>query len=211
MRRYVPLLLVALVLVVDGYVHGIWTDRWRPSQEVQAAADRLQQVPMSFGDWEGFERAPLSEREVAQAGFAGYVMRTYRNQRTGAAVNVLLACGRSGPLAVHTPDVCYRGAGFLMITPQEQHKDKHGDFWQAQFGKPDSSEPAQLRILWSWNSDGTWQAPDNPRLTFPGGRPLYKLFLIHEMLPDDASADTVVREFIADMLPALRTSLFPKS
>src|SRR5262245_10682764 len=115
MMRSLPILLAAGLLALDGYVYGLWTNRWQTSQAIPAAVARLDQVPMAFGDWQGENLEPLSAREVEQAGFEGYISRVYKNRRTGSALNVLLACGRAGPMSVHTPDVCYRGRGYQAI------------------------------------------------------------------------------------------------
>jgi Protein of unknown function (DUF3485) len=214
MMKSVPLVLAGIILAMDGYVHGLWTDRWQLSKELELAAARLRQVPMALGDWQGESNPPISQREVEQAGFQDYVSRRYQNQRTGAVVTILLACGRPGPLAVHTPDICYRGAGFQALQAPARHVENYGpdnaeaEFWKGQFGKPDSSEPMQQRILWSWSARGVWKAPDNPRLAFGGAAALYKLYVVYQMFPNDPRADEICRDFVAQLLPRLGKSLF---
>src|SRR4051812_10903743 len=109
--RTLVLAIAAAVVAADGYVHGLWTQRWQSSPELAQAVDRLDLLPSTVGDWRGTDHRKLQDREVQQAGFAGHVHQSYRRP-DGAVVSVLLACGRAGPLSVHTPEVCYGGAGF---------------------------------------------------------------------------------------------------
>lgn len=214
MCRFVLLIVVAAILLFDGYVHGLWTERWGASVDAELAAERLHEIPMSFGDWQGQAKEPLAERETAQAGFRAHCVRVYTNRRTGSAVSILLACGRPGPLSVHTPDVCYRGRGYQNAAAPVQCPATAadgtvvGDVWKCQFGKADVATPAQLRVFWTWNSNGAWKAPTNPRMTFAGATALYKLYVIHEFIPNDPRTEPVGAEFLAELLPQLTNCLF---
>jgi len=64
---------------------------------------------------------------------------------------------------------------------------------------------AALRIRWSWSRGGSWQAPDNPRLTFAGSSVLYKLYVIVYM--DDVKESVKEdpgNDFIRALLPELQ-------
>ena len=215
MIKSLSILLAGAILVLDGYVHGLWTDRWQTSQEPEAAAVKLDQVPMVIGDWQGEANPPLEPRVVEQAGFRGHLNRRYKNQRNGAVMSILLACGPPGPLAVHTPDICYRGAGYEALSSPARHVESCGppsteaEFWKARFGKPAANMPGQLRILWSWSASGAWKAPSNPRLTFGGAAALYKLYVIQQVFPGDSHADEISSDFVRQLLPQLNKSLFP--
>lgn len=215
MYRYLPIALVAALLLADGFVHGRWTNRWQPSLELQAASARLERVPMVLGDWQGEALKPISERETQQAGFTAYVNRTYKNYQTGAVVNILLACGRAGPIAVHTPEICYRGAGYQVAAGKSKRVEKAGgmtaELWQANFTKGDPSSPLQLKVLWCWNKGDAWKAPDNPRMAFAGNAALYKLYVVQETMRDDQEASKACADFLGALLPQLNRSLFPKS
>src|SRR5688572_21527023 len=94
-----------------GAVQGVWSDRWNFGSEPEASASRLEGIPKHVGEWDGTD-GQLNAQELAIGEIVGYVHRRYTNRRTGEAVTVLLSCGRSGPLSVHTPDVCYGGQGY---------------------------------------------------------------------------------------------------
>src|SRR5262249_21192590 len=152
-----------------GYLGGAWGGR--SQRELDQAAARVAEAPLAFGDWKGTP-LDLDAKTVDMAGFSGHAVRRYENRRTGAVVHVLLACGRPGPLSVHTPEICFGGAGFAMsgeparFTPD----DRPGapEFFKATFGKAKSAAPEKLRALWAWNKGGAWRVSDNPRWTFAG-------------------------------------------
>src|SRR5262245_45471716 len=87
------------------------TDRWKPHAGLEDAAARLENVPIDFGEWRG-KRQKLDDEGFTRFGIKNYFACEYRHARTGFTVSVLLVCGRSGPISVHTPDVCYKAIGF---------------------------------------------------------------------------------------------------
>src|SRR5215210_7531380 len=116
MLRMFPAVLAIVTVLASGVVHGLWTDRWGMAEEPMAAAARLDQLPLDLGDWQG---QPL-DFEPSQLGpVAGYLYRRYVNQRNGASVSVSLLCGRPGPVAIHTPDVCYVASGYQAAPARE--------------------------------------------------------------------------------------------
>lgn len=44
---------------------------------------------------------------------------SYVHRTNGRAAAAMLMCGRPGPIAVHTPDVCYPGAGYRQVGPRK--------------------------------------------------------------------------------------------
>jgi hypothetical protein len=215
MLRTIPLLgITATLTFLSGYVHGLWTDRWGDSPELQEAVARLERVPTKVGDWDGHEEQ-LDPRATRRAGFRGYVTRRYENRRTGATVHLLLACGRSGPLSVHTPEVCYRGSGYAQVgrlrkhAPTPAESSAPAEFWTARFSKGAAAAPPQLAVLWAWSAGRGWLAPDNPRLTFAGAPALYKLYVVNATSPAEGSGvDGTCQEFLRQLLPELDKAIF---
>src|SRR5690348_2531079 len=115
MGRTIAQLVALAVVVASGVAHGLWTGRWGQPHQLEPAVARLGRVPAAVGDWEGRE-LPLNRQTLAVAEVAGHVSRRYQNSRTGESVLMLLVCGRPGPISVHTPDVCYEGAGYAART-----------------------------------------------------------------------------------------------
>jgi Protein of unknown function (DUF3485) len=100
----------AIIILTNGAVEGLLTNRWHRPVELDTGIARVTRVPMTIGDWHA-QSEELDESVLTRAGIEGYLYRHYENQLSGKKVTVLLMCGRPGPLSVHTPDICYRGAG----------------------------------------------------------------------------------------------------
>ncbi|MCI0458956.1 MAG: EpsI family protein [Gemmataceae bacterium] len=214
MKHGLQLVSVAALIAVSGYVHGVWTDRWSVSQELQAAVGRLGRVAPTIGDWQS-QPLEMDPRQRDRAGVVGYLFRNYQHARTGKSVLVLVACGRPGPLSVHTPEICYVGAGYTMADPARYTSPAAGrpgtDFWTARFTKAGDLVPSRLRLYWSWCGSEGWQAPDSPRRQFAGLGWLYKLYVIQELTHSDERVDEeVCRAFLQQLLPELDRALRPE-
>jgi hypothetical protein len=214
MRKTLSIIvIVAALLVLDGLVYGLWTNRWRSPEALLTATARLEQIPMVIGDWQGQPGKALEDREVQLAGFSGYVARSYHHRINGNSFTVLLACGPAGPLSVHSPEICYGGAGYeaLKETGKRTEPAIEAELWQARFGKPESTASGELRVLWTWNVAGAWMAPDNARFAFAGAPVVYKLYVVQQTTQGDESSDRACSEFLEKLLPELNRRLFPAS
>ncbi len=203
----------AVALIVGaGLVHGAWTARWRPSPALEALAARFESVPMVIRDWNGtaFE-LPAGDR--AKAGAVACLVRTYSNPIRGVSVSVLLFGGLPGMISTHTPDVCYRGAGYTLDSPSVLERREGPDGHRAEFrtalAERGGTNPSVLRIFWGWNASEGWLAPDDPRWEFSHKRALCKLYVVRE------TAGAVVdpehdpcNDFLSVFLPELDRILF---
>jgi len=211
--RTVPLLVALAVVLAAGLLHGIGTDRWRQSPDLQFAISRIHDLPERVGDWQA---APLEMdiAELRQAGAEGWWLRRFTNARTGEIVSILLLCGPTRYMAIHRPEDCYRGAGYEIAAPPAPLtiSDRADLFWTARFRKSDAIGVSQLRICWSWFADGRWQAPDSPRLTFAGIPVLYKLYAICELSePTEPTTGDSSVELLRLLVPELSRLLSPAS
>src|SRR5947209_1581301 len=98
------------LLLFSGLVHGLWTDRWSEQLDLGEAAQVLGRLPQDFGNWHGDD---LDMENDPRLGLVGILSRRYTNTTTGKVLTLFLACGRPGPVATHTPDVCYVCQGFV--------------------------------------------------------------------------------------------------
>src|SRR5262245_44831048 len=94
------------VLLASGVLHGLWSGRWQFSDEASKATERLEQVSLAIGDWDGDEHE-IDSRQIRAAGATGYLSRRYVNRQTGEVIWCTVLCGPPGPIAVHPPDVCF--------------------------------------------------------------------------------------------------------
>lgn len=213
--RTAQLAAAAAFLILAGLVRGSWTDRWTTSRDVEEAVARLRHVPKEFGDWKGTDQE-MDPRQIKQAEAAGYLSRRYENRRTGAAVSILLLCGRTGPMTHHTPDICYPSSGFELVTTpgrgpllRVDGSARPVEMMMATLFKP-GVVPIDLRISWAWSATGGWRAPDNPRWTFASSRKLYKLYIIRDLSTGSGGGrEDHGFEFMKEFLPQLDRALFP--
>jgi hypothetical protein len=212
MIRGFPLLIGLAIVAVVALVQGGWTQRWEKSVELESAVQRLAAAPDDLGSW----KAELSELEadaLAAAGAQGSWVRRYTDERTGASVQIILLCGRPGPMSVHRPEHCYRGAGYDMLAdpiPCTIPGERPAYCWTTRFRKEESSGDVTLRIFWTWLSDDGWRAPDSPRLAFAHLPALYKLYAIRELpsRPERPELDPTL-DLLRQLLPALSSALRP--
>lgn len=207
MMRSLTLTALAVVLViVHGLVHGWWTDRWSTSTELQARVARLEFVPETLGEWES-KPHQLDAKRLEIGEIKGYLLRRYVHRQRKTAVWLLIVCGHPRSITVHTPDVCYRGAGYELVGPEQKRtidaKDVTGEFWFGSFRRAEEAT-ANLHIWWSWNEGNGWRAPAYPRFTFGGVKALYKLYVIRE----GVGAKGPEEEFLQTLLPPLERALF---
>jgi hypothetical protein len=224
MAKLLPLLIGGALVLGTGVLDGLWTGRWYEDPSLEKAAARLENVPTKVGDWEmvADESESLQDEDVTRAGIVKHCLRRYRNQHNHRQVTVLLVCGRPGPVSAHTPDVCYQGAGYTLVSGPTSYvvparagaTDYPFKGIRVRSTMPD--QPAELRVLWSWLADGSssdaasggWKAPDEPRFRFAHCRVLYKLYVVRQ----ENSTETPGREdpglaFLQAFLPALDEAL----
>ncbi len=70
-RRFIIPVAVAVILIAgQAYLQGIWTQRWGQedvSADIQTFAERMKNIPTSFGDWESVD-SPIEQRELDASG-----------------------------------------------------------------------------------------------------------------------------------------------
>jgi hypothetical protein len=212
MKRILPALAALALILAVGLLHGMWTNRWGMPWQLEQAIERVKSVPRSVADWEGHD-LELDAGELAQVGIPGFLYRTYVQRGTGRQVDVLLVCGRPGPVCVHTPDVCLRGAGY-QIGDQTNYRLQGPDaqFRTAGMRKKTPTAIFALRVDWAWSATGRWWVPDNPRWTLGHYPVLYKLYVLQAARgaadPPKAGCND---EFLRAFLPQLNKCLFPSS
>ncbi|MBX9580895.1 MAG: EpsI family protein [Gemmataceae bacterium] len=216
-----PVVAAVAVVAGVGYAYGVFTDRWGPSGQLEqavAALAKVKDAPPAAGEWAAAESpAQKIEDDVLKlGGIKEYMHQGYANPKTGELVSVLIVCGRGGPISVHTPDICYAGAGFRQIAPEKPVGVEVGGqrqmFQTARFAKPGGVDQDQLEIFWAWSKDGrTWDAPENPRMAFARLPAVYKMYVVRNIHPTPAKTDdgAASRAFLEAAIPAIGNALAP--
>jgi hypothetical protein len=190
-------LISLLVLAGNGLLHGLWSHRWEGwrSASSQAAAARVEQIPLSVGDWEGVR---VEEDLEATAGistefYQGVTVR-YVNRNDGSTVLVFLSCGGTDDQVSHTPRVCYTVNGFECPRPDLRVSVPNGDnpaqeFWASNFTRPSEVAPVHVRVFWALSDGSGWQVPPNPRRTYRRSAIVYKCYAIRRLTTLDEPLD----------------------
>jgi hypothetical protein len=88
----------------------------------------------------------------------------------------------------------------------------HGSFWVANFEKSAAPLTQPLRVTWSWNASGDWDAAGSPRFRFARDPVLYKLYLIQDLSRlDDPDAKESCKHFMASFLPEVQKRIFAQT
>jgi hypothetical protein len=134
----------------------------------------------------------------------GYVNRQYVNQETGDVVNLAVITGPPGPTAVHTPEICYSSRDYSIARERERTliADKEGNahtFWATVF---ESNNPLaeRLCVFFAWSDGGNWIASKSPRFEFAGSQKLFKLQLAGRIDPSTDASESVIADFIRELL-----------
>jgi hypothetical protein len=198
---------VVAMTVGAGVMHGRWTNRWGHRPDILSASVRLEQLPMAIGEWQAKDDDPMDPATERLLQCAGKVNRVYENDRTGERVSVAVLLGPAGPIAVHTPEVCYSSQNYRVESDRRRWQVNDAvqpgdEFWDLRMQSNDVSA-APFRVLYGWTLDKQWHATENPRFTFGGSSYLYKLQLAGPVPGEDQKADAC-RDFLDAFLPVLR-------
>jgi len=156
---------LALVLL-GGVAHGVLSNRWGVSEDIQALGGQLRTIPMEIGPWKCEEEGKLDDKVADTLEAKGYISRVYVHQATGEAVNVFMVFGPKGPIAVHTPEVCY-SARAVNQTEERQavpcdYDGRDGTIWKLGF-ETNTIDKRKMSVYYGWTEGGPWQAANRPR------------------------------------------------
>lgn len=191
--RYALLLAAGLgITIATGVVCGRISQRWGPVPDMLAAADHLRTFPVNIGSWQLSEEVTMPELIVDTLHCAGYVSRKYVDRRTGDEISLAIIVGPSGPVSVHTPEICYSSQAYTIEEPRKAKElvdvagNRHA-FWFTTFSS-NVAIAEELRVYYGWSADRTWNASESPRFEFAGKPMLFKLQIAAEVPPLHADA-----------------------
>jgi hypothetical protein len=212
--------LTLFVLGATTYYQGMATERWsnhNDSEELTAMAEKMKDVPLLFGEWEGriIPDTDESLEGYKKAKVKAHVDVDFRHTRTGDVMRVTLVCGHRNHVARHTPDQCMIGAGFDRVDENMTFKASTDvgmvNGRTQQFMKRGEDGVVNQRMIWTWSRDGRWVGPqaDN-RVSFSSHPAWYKLYVTMPVSGSRTKAsDEDMKPFVKDFIPALSKVLFP--
>lgn len=202
-------LAVAVGLIFfGGVLHGQWSNRWGVKPDVIALGEKLKTIPMTIGEWTCQEESKLDKNveqllEVNET--KAYISRVYVHQSTGEAVNVFVIFGPKGPVAVHTPEVCYSGKDVRQISNRDavgmDIDGIPGELWKLGF-ETNGFDKRKMAVYYGWSDGGPWTAAVNPRFW----RTDY-LYKIQTACMASGNKEDSTDEFFKVFLPELRKQM----
>lgn len=209
--------LLAVATLAAGWMHDSMTNRWGPRGSLRTAGERLARpLPERVGNWQLRRENEIGEDVTRILQCPAYVSRTYEHVETGDVVLVALLLGPAGPIAVHTPEVCYSSNDYSMASERKETAitDSSGGshaFWEVTAKSKGIDKPS-LRVLYGWSRGTNWEAATWPRFAYGGAPYLYKLQLASPVQRSDAPADfDPCQDFLSQFLAQSQAQLIDPS
>ncbi len=170
-----------------------------------------QAIPETIGDWQQTGTRELGENAQSMLQCFTDEIRVYENSQTGRQIQVALIFGPSGPVSVHTPDICYSSREYRAlddrqhVAPENQLLDDQ--FWAIDF-EPRSLEGGALKSIYGWSTDGHWQAPEVSRFAYAGEPYLFKVeFAARGDSIEQLNEDESILDFVGQYCSLFRKQL----
>lgn len=205
LKRFLVVLAIGLgITITTGAVCGRVSQRWGPVPDLVAAADHLNTMPAVIGSWRLVKEDKLTDHVIQTLQCAGYVNRTYRNQANGDEVTLAIIVGPTGPISVHTPEICYSSQAYSIEEPREPRKVESGigkasTFWCTRF-RSTNATAEELCVYYAWGTGEDWQASESPRFEFAGNKMLFKLQMASLVPPGHLNERNACDDFLKELL-----------
>lgn len=227
MKKFSPYIGVALLVVITcltGYLQGNMTNRFGLPEDMNEAAHKLENLrkileskEYSFGErgkWRMSGTSKMSVLVVETLECREYINASFTNSEVpGLQINGFIILGPPGPVAVHTPEICYSSKDYDITDERERVKifpkgPQDDEFWGLTL-RSKQVDADILRVYYAWANYGPWTAPDIPRITYGGGSKLFKMQLAVK-LPPDAKLEQgdACQDFLQAFLPVVNGQLF---
>jgi hypothetical protein len=198
-------------LLLAGGFHGFLDGRWSDRPNLEQTGARLNELPANCGDWELISDTKLDDKSEEILQCYGSVVREYLKPSTGDRVNVFVVFGPRGPIAVHTPEVCYSSTGTESVGDRVPESllvggNKH-QLWKVQFRKANTQSAPHLEVWYGWSDGSVWHAAKHPRVWMTD-----RLYKIQAAGPPAGlgEATSPVEDFLEVFLPALNNDAIRK-
>lgn len=226
MLKYMPFIVVGIVVVpLTAFQWNKMDWVWGENTAAMQCAYLLEtRIPQEFGDWVGVDQQ-VDPQILDIAGADGYISRAYTNQQTNQTVVIWFIVGHFREISRHTPDFCYKAAGFQQVERDQLHRFEVdglpvSTFRTAKFYAEPGGLPNYQRVFWGWwrpdpldeaqsvsDVEIQWSAPEEPRVDFGFCRALYKLYLTANSTEEELPDESVCKEFASEFLPIVDQAL----
>lgn len=208
---------IICVLVLTGTLLGGFLPRRQSAGDSakllsRAAAKLDRPLPERIGAWRLLLEGKLEPDVARILQCPAYINRVYVHERTGDRVSVAVLLGPGGPIAVHTPEICYSSQDYKLDGERTLRKltDKQGNeqtFWAVDF-QPNRDTGSPMRVLYGWSDGSHWEAPADPRYDHAWRPYLYKL-QIGGPVTSNVADFKPCQDFLTQFIELVRPQLLP--
>ena len=202
----IALATVLSLTLTSGLVHGYLDARWTTGPDIDAIAAQLPALPEQVGPWVRVSDQELDPAAQRLLRCYGYLIREYWKPETGERVSVAVLLGPRGPIAVHTPEICYSSAGMQPVGERVAETIQSGgqedQLWHLQLSRAEATT-LNLDVWYAWSDGGPWVAGEYPRFWLTDR--LYKIQLAG--LPVADGLQPPCRDFLTHFLPVVRLAM----
>jgi hypothetical protein len=179
LQRVLALVLMIAIVMGAGIVYGRLSNRWGLPASIDLAVTQIESLPNQIGQWTSIEDVPMGKTEIEMLECAGYANRRYMHQDTKQVIQIAILVGPAGPIAVHTPEICYSSRAFSIQKPRqvvtiEPPQEDINTFWEVEFASQNAFADG-LQVLYAWSTGDRWVASESPRFEFAANPYLFKL------------------------------------
>lgn len=198
MKIFIALFFGILALgatIYSGLLHGRIRHVYGFGQDLTEQVRLVESLPSEFGQTEDGrpawvmvgERQAMPSEVVEMLECAAHYQAAYRSTlHPDWLVQLLVMVGPSGPLLVHSPDVCYPASGNKLLSGPEmvdvQAKGGDKQTLQVMMFKQRKLEGRKVRVGFAFSAGKEWDSPLNARRAYAGAPFIYKIQL-HIELP----------------------------
>ena len=192
------------------------------SDGIELTQQQIDQLPDQIDVWTITNREEISGPALELLDCTANGNLVYRNVDTEANAIVTVMSGPSGPLAAHTPEVCYSSKAYVIDSVPELLKIELADGTKCELRvvnlvpRSDNHEP--LTVIYGWNDGSTWKAPAPTwsRAVYAGTQSLVKLQVAILTNGDSSVASTKdrqsqLKQFLNQFIPVLTAQLKSRS
>lgn len=188
----IPLVGLGLV-IITGALYGYYSQRWGTPADLDAAGEHLADFPQKIGEWQLLHNASLEKSVLDMLECTGYVNRHYIHRDTGREIAVAIIVGPPGPVAVHTPEICFSSRAYELQSERKletitSSSGREHSFWSVDF-ESKTALADKLRVHYAWSLGRLWKASGSPRFQYGAAPLLYKIQVAAEMPADSDSTD----------------------
>ncbi|MEL6107192.1 MAG: hypothetical protein AAFU85_14215 [Planctomycetota bacterium] len=153
---------------------GRLSHRWQNDARLVRLGAAATDLPDEFGGWKRIQTSEISGNAQRLLSCFSSSIHRFRNIETGREIEAAVLFGPSGPISVHTPDVCYSSREYRNLGQRVRVSEGADRYWVIDFQSRDL-EGNYLRSIYAWSTAEHWEAPDSSRFQYAGEPHLVKV------------------------------------